>query len=478
MVHSATQSIKDLSSLLSTFEDKMRSERLPEACITTFRHYYQMVYNKETGSIPERSITAVPPESIAKLDSLRHYSTSGIPLLSRTALIKLNGGLGTTMGCMGPKSLIPVKNELTFLDIIIKNLIVCNKKYATTTPLILMNSFNTETESLNLIKQYPEIHTAIPASFIQHKFPRISEKTLEPVSFPNAPDAEWNPPGHGDLYLALKTSGTLRHLLENNFKYAFISNSDNVNAHLDPSIPGYMDAMKLDFLMEVAQRTPSDQKGGHLALDLNGSFVLREIKQCPHDDLHFFEDVHRHQFFNTNNLWINLESLDELLNKNGGSINLPLICNQKVLSASDKNTISVYQLESAMGSVISYFPATAIINVPRTRFLPVKNINDLVLMQSDAYSLTEEYALQLHTLTNDAPPSIKLDPVFFGNVTQLAERFPGGTPSLRNCSSLIVKGDIHFGTNITINGITSITNNSSHPVTIPDASTLTGTIIY
>ena len=43
-------------------------------------------------------------------------------LLSKLIVIKLNGGLGTSMGCVGPKSLIQVRNDSTFLDLTVQQI--------------------------------------------------------------------------------------------------------------------------------------------------------------------------------------------------------------------------------------------------------------------------------------------------------------------------------------------------------------------
>ena len=87
---------------------------------------------------------------------------------------------------------------------------------------------------------------------------------------------EWNPPGHGDIYIALETSGILEKLLQADYRYAFISNIDNLGATLDTEILAYIESHSLPFLLEVTKRTEMDRKGGHLARHKNGHLVLRE----------------------------------------------------------------------------------------------------------------------------------------------------------------------------------------------------------
>ena len=96
-------------------------------------------------------------------------------------------------------------------------------------------------------------------------------------------------------------------LLANGYEVAFVSNADNLGAELDPLPLGYFVSERLPFLMEVADRTAADRKGGHLARrKSDGRLALRESAQCPDEDTDAFQDVDRHRYFNTNNLWINL----------------------------------------------------------------------------------------------------------------------------------------------------------------------------
>ena len=92
-------------------------------------------------------------------------------------VVKLNGGLGTTMGCEGPKSIIKVRDELTFLDITVQQIEYLNKKYDTNVPLVLMNSFNTDKDTKNMIKRYSGQRVEI-LTFNQSCFPRINKETL------------------------------------------------------------------------------------------------------------------------------------------------------------------------------------------------------------------------------------------------------------------------------------------------------------
>ncbi|MCP4043886.1 MAG: UTP--glucose-1-phosphate uridylyltransferase, partial [Gammaproteobacteria bacterium] len=341
----------------------MRAEGLPDSVIRTFEHYYAQLAEGETGLIPETAI--VPIDALPDAEEFPpELAEAGEAALSKTVLLKLNGGLGTSMGLDKAKSLLEVKNGLSFLDIIARQALHSGF------PLVLMNSFSTRDDSLARLEQYPGLQGAVPLDFLQHKVPKITATDLTPVSWAADPLLEWCPPGHGDLYTALVTSGMLDTLLEADFEYAFVSNSDNLGAVLEPTILGFFAEKGFPFLMEVADRTPADKKGGHLARLPEGQLVLRESAQCPDGDLGAFQDIDRHRYFNTNNLWLHLPALKRLMVSRENVLSLPMICNRKTVDPRDGSSTPVYQLETAMGAAIAVFPGAGAIRVPRSRFAP------------------------------------------------------------------------------------------------------------
>jgi UTP--glucose-1-phosphate uridylyltransferase len=128
-----------------------------------------------------------------------------------------------------------------------------------------------------------------------------------------------------------------------------------------------------------------------------------------------------------------------------------------------------------MGSAISFFERAAAVRVPRRRFSPVKNTDDLLAARSDAYELSDDWLVRLHA-DREAPPAIRLDPAHFKLIDAFEERFPHGPPSLRRCRSLKVEGDITFGAHITVEGDTVV--RTARPTTIPDDITLSGTCLF
>ena len=154
----------------------------------------------------------------------------------------------------------------------------------------------------------------MPLDFVQHKEPKLLVDGLAPAEWPADPSLEWCPPGHGDIYTALLTSGMLDALLERGYRYAFMSNSDNLGAVLDPRILGWFAREGLPYAAEVTERTEADRKGGHIARARgDGGLVLRETAQTPEEDMGAFTDVDRHPYFHVNNLWVDLRALATLL---------------------------------------------------------------------------------------------------------------------------------------------------------------------
>jgi len=452
---------------LPKFLRKMEGEDLPPRVIETFAHYYQKLVTGETGMIPENEISPVQRDDIAAAEDLEAYAQAGRSAFSEAVRLTLNGGLGTSMGLTGAKSLLAVKDGRSFLDIILEQA----RHHEVT--LVLMNSFNTDAETRSALeKSAPQQDVRF---FLQHKFPKVLQKDLSPVQWTQNPELEWNPPGHGDVYTALHTSGTLETLLSQGIRYAFISNSDNLGATMEASLLGYFAEKRFPFMMEVAEKTPSDVKGGHIARHQNGRLVLRESAQCPDEDMAAFRDIERHRFFNTNNIWINLQYLRDLFEREN-IIELPMIVNPKTVDPRDESSPAVYQIETAMGSAIGLFEGAAAIVVPRSRFFPVKKCNDLLAVRSDCYVLSDSGRLTLNPkrLRRDRPAVIEidLDPEFYKKIDQFDRRFPAGAPSLVDCESLTVAGDVVFGAGVVVSGNVTLRNRTADPVTIEPGTTL------
>ncbi|VEN72802.1 conserved hypothetical protein [Candidatus Desulfarcum epimagneticum] len=435
---------------------KMKEKGLPASARESFAFYHRQASRGETGLIPERDISPVPPHEITRAEDLKGFRDSGRRAVKKSAAIILNGGIGTGMGLSCPKSLVPVKDGRSFLEIIIAR---AQKDPAR---LVLMNSFRTHEQTRRaLARMNPPTP---PGMFVQRQFPKILAENHQPARWQADPEMEWNPPGHGDLYMALYSSGMLESLLKQGVAYAFVSNADNVGASLDPDLLGYFAEKSLPFMMEAAERTRRDSKGGHIARDTNGALILRESSQVPEQDRIWFSDIKRHRFFNTNNLWINLEFLREFIQKNK-MIRLPLILNPKPVCPKDPDSPPVHQIETAAGSAISLFEGARALRVPRSRFRPVKTCGDLLALRSDRFFFKKNGLVPSPGAQN-SPIEINLDPRHYGNLDSFEKRFSKGVPSLAACRSLEVEGDVFFEKGVTLKGHVAIRNRSGKPAAV------------
>ncbi len=459
---------------LPDFAAKMKAENLDDMVIETFEHYYRQALSGETGLIHDRDIQPVDLDEIQELGNLDIYQEQGESAFQHAVRVVLNGGLGTSMGLIGPKSLIEVKAGQSFLDVIMKQASNSNVK------LLFMNSFNTHDDTLNALTR---ISTAFkPLCFIQNKFPKVLRENYRPASWPSNPKLEWNPPGHGDVFTALYTSGMMQQLLKENIRYAFISNSDNLGARMDASLLGYFAQKDIPFMMEVAEKTPSDVKGGHLAkLRENGRFILREAAQCPESEMVAFQKIGHYRYFNTNSIWVNLNALNQIFQKHH-KILLPLILNKKSLDPRDTYSPPVYQLETAMGAAISLFDRSAAVRVPRSRFFPVKTCNDLLAMRSDCFVFTSKKNLRMNPdrKISDEQETIKinLDPGFYGKIDDFDKRFAEGTPSLVDCYTLNIEGDVRFEKDVRIKGSVTIRNTGKSQAVVKAGSIIDKDIVF
>jgi len=449
------------------FRRKMEREGLPELAIRTFAHYYGELRSGQTGLVAEDEIE--PASELPSLDDLAVSDAQGRSALRRTVLVKLNGGLATSMGMTRAKSLLEVKQGLTFLDVIAHQVRHLRAAHGCPLPLVLMDSFRTHDDSLAALAPHALQVEGLPLDFLQHKVPRIDARTLEPVSWPE-PEHEWCPPGHGDLYTALVTSGMLDALRERGFRHAFVSNADNLGATIDARIPAWMEAERVPFAMEVTDRTPADRKGGHLALRRrDGQLLLREAAQCPSEDEAAFQDVDRHRYFNTNNIWLDLDALHEALAARDFLLPLPMIRNEKPVDPRDAASPRTIQLETAMGAAIECFEDARALRVGRVRFAPVKTTNDLLAVASDAYELTDDYRIVRHPDAAEALV-VDLDPAFFKRIDHYEERFAAGPPSLLGARSLRVRGDVHFGAGVVVRGEAEVTAPEGQRLDLPDGA--------
>jgi UTP--glucose-1-phosphate uridylyltransferase len=451
-------------------ERKLREAGLPEIAIANFRRAFEALVTGVKATLGDAELEHVA--DVPDRGALADARALGEAALAETVVIKLNGGLGTSMGMTRAKSLVVVKDGLSFLDVTARQIVRLRERTGVAVPLVLMNSFRTRADSLAALAPYGRLSGPLAPDFLQHKVPRLAAADLAPIAWPAEPEHEWCPPGHGDLYPALQSSGLLDAMLAAGYRTAFVSNVDNLGAVLDPALLGWFVASRAPFAMEVKERTQADRKGGHLARTKDGRLVLREVAQCPPEERASFEDVSRWRFFNTNNLWLDLPALRDALAASEGVLPLPLILNEKPVDPEDPGSPRVIQLESAMGAAISVFENARAIRVPEERFAPVKTTADLLRVRSDAYRRDAEERIVPAAGGLGGAIAIELDPRFFRTVAELDLRTPHGPPSLLHCRRLAVRGDVRFGRGVVIEGDVALEAPVGARLDVPDGARL------
>eukprot|EP00812_Abedinium_dasypus_P008342 NODE_210_length_1803_cov_908.806064.p1 GENE.NODE_210_length_1803_cov_908.806064~~NODE_210_length_1803_cov_908.806064.p1 ORF type:complete len:493 (+),score=187.10 NODE_210_length_1803_cov_908.806064:134-1480(+) len=432
----------------------MGAEGLKPAFVNTWLGLYEKLCAGDKGFMPEAQI-----EPVTELQDLEGLPAGDPELLRKTVMLKLNGGLGTGMGLDRAKSLLEVREGNTFLDIIAQQTVKLRETFPV--HFMFMNSFSTSDDTRDFMRKYPQIHERWgEVEIMQNKAPKILQENMMPGVWPAKPNAEWCPPGHGDLYAALVCSGKLDLLIDAGYEYMFVSNSDNLGATMDLRLLGHLAGKGVPMIMEVCVRGEDDKKGGHLARSREtGGLTLRESAQCPPEDEAAFQDITKHRFFNTNNLWLNLRHLRAAMGESG-VLPLPLIVNEKTIDPSSKENPGpkVFQLETAMGAAISSLAGSDAVIVPFDRFSPVKTCNQLFGLRSDAYVISKDFTPEL------APGACKPIISFDGNykmVPDMEAAIPAGVPSLKDCRKLTVKGKVRFAPGTVIKGEVKIINSGS-----------------
>ncbi|XP_029986802.1 UTP--glucose-1-phosphate uridylyltransferase isoform X1 [Sphaeramia orbicularis] len=419
-----------------------------------------------------------PPEDL--IQPYEKIKAKGLPeniatSLNKLAVVKLNGGLGTSMGCKGPKSLISVRNENTFLDLTVQQIEHLNKTFNADVPLVLMNSFNTDEDTKKILQKYKH-HRVNIHTFNQSRYPRINKESLLPIAKNMGMSGEngeaWYPPGHGDIYASFQNSGLLDKLIAEGKEYIFVSNIDNLGATVDLFILHHLMSQPADkrceFIMEVTDKTRADVKGGTL-IQYEDHLRLLEIAQVPKAHVDEFKSVTKFKIFNTNNLWISLPAIKRLHEKN--SMDLEIIVNPKTLDGG----LNVIQLETAVGAAIKSFDNAMGVNVPRSRFLPVKTTSDLLLVMSNLYSLDAGSLTMSQKREFRTTPHVKLGSSFT-KVQEYLTRFEN-IPDMLELDHLTVSGDVTFGKSVSLKGTVIIIANHGDRIDIPAGAMLENKIV-
>jgi len=431
-----------------------------------FRNLFDRYISQLKTPIDWNKISTPPEDAIVDYNTLEEVNEKeAAALVSELAVCRLNGGLGTSMGCVGPKSAIEVKNNQSFLDLIVNQMQALNEKYSAKVPLVLMNSFNTNLDTQKIIKKY---NGRLPImTFQQNQFPRLRKDSLLPLSVKKYGVRSSYPPGHGDFYQSIAKTGILDTLIKQGKKYMFIANADNLGASIDLKILAKMKQTGSPFIMEVTDKTRADVKGGTLVKTDHHDLRLLEIAQVPKDYVEEFKSVKKFKIFNTNNIWVNLLELKEKIESN--RLKLDVIVNKKFI-----DHLPVIQLETAIGSGINFFEGSLAVKVPRIRFVPIKKTDDLLLVQSNLFIIDKGVLVKNPERQFEGLPLIRLGENF-QDVEEYQNRFQT-IPDILELDLLTVVGNVHFGKNMTLRGNVILVCESGE-LHLPDNSLLENKVL-
>ncbi|EER42967.1 UTP-glucose-1-phosphate uridylyltransferase [Histoplasma capsulatum var. duboisii H88] len=468
----ASQMRNALNALADTVTDPKEKQRFEAEMDNFFSLFRRYLNDKAKGNVLSWDRIAPPqPSQVVEYSELGN--SASVDFLKKLAVIKLNGGLGTSMGCVGPKSVIEVREGMSFLDLSVRQIEYLNRTYNVNVPFVLMNSFNTDEDTQSIIKKY-EGHNIDILTFNQSRYPRILKDSLLPApkSY-QAPITDWYPPGHGDVFESLYNSGTLDKLLDRGVEIVFLSNADNLGAVVDMRILEHMVKNKAEYIMELTDKTKADVKGGTI-IDYEGRARLLEIAQVPKEHVNEFKSIKKFKYFNTNNIWMNLRAIKRVVEHN--ELEMEIIPNDKSIPADRKGEadISIIQLETAVGAAIRHFKNAHGVNVPRRRFLPVKTCSDLMLVKSDLYTL-QHGQLVMDPNRFGGAPLIKLGSDF-KKVSDFQKRIPS-IPRILELDHLTISGAVNLGRGVTMKGTVIIVATEGSTIDIPPGSVLENVVV-
>jgi UTP--glucose-1-phosphate uridylyltransferase len=266
----------------------------------------------------------------------------------------------------------------------------------------------------------------------------------------------------------LVDSGVLDKLLGMGKEYVFLSNIDNLAATVSFDILDYMMEHGNEFIMEVTEKTRADIKGGTL-IKYHGKTKLLEIAQVPKEHVSEFKSIKKFKIFNTNNLWISLKAIKRVVTDDALKT-IDIIQNPKVVKS-----VRYLQLETAAGAAVQFFEKSIGVNVPRSRFLPVKLTSDLLAVQSDLYKLDHGTLVMNPERVFPSVPVVKLGDKY-KYVSDYQKRL-GGKINILELDHLTISGDVYLGPNVTLKGTVIIVANEGERIDIPQGAILEDKVI-
>ena len=272
-------------------------------------------------------------------------------------MIKLNGGLGTSMGLDRAKSLLEVRDGLSFLDIIARQVLAAREEHDVTLPLVFMNSWRTRDDTAARARglrprgratcRWTSCRTRSRSS-APTTSPRSSGRRTRTSSGARPGTATSTPP----CAAAGCWTGSSRPASSGRSCRTPTTSARRPT----PGSPSGSPSSGAPFAIEAVRRTPSDRKGGHFARRTSDErIVLRETAQTLDEDKEALADLSRHRYCSTNNLWFDLEAMRDELDRRDGVLGLAMIKNTKTVDPADADSPEVIQIETAMGAAIEVF---------------------------------------------------------------------------------------------------------------------------
>ncbi|KAG0582020.1 hypothetical protein KC19_3G027000 [Ceratodon purpureus] len=397
-------------------------------------------------------------------------------LLHKLIVVKLCGTLGRSLGTTQPKSLVEIHSEQSFVDLAVQQIEVLNVKYNAKVLLVLATSDNTDRAVKQAVKKYSASDVDIIV-FNQTEYPR----EVWPVTPKLGEDGGYLT-NNGDLFAAFSFSGKLDELLALGKEYLFISNCDNLGATVDLNMLNNLSENQCDYCMEVTPKNGTDAE--------NGAYVSSE----GNIELLEFEEVSRSQneksrsgdvkVVNTNSTWVNLKAVKRLAEIEA----LDIYCSSKGAGEGENIT---FQLQTSSGAplyslqvngeifenlpiegnsdllLVQFFDGSVAVEVPRTRFHPIRDTSDLLLFRSDLYTVREGVVCPNPLRLSDVNPTIELEGLKLRKMQYFTERLKH-IPSLLELSSLRVIGDVWFGSDVILQGKVVIWAKKDERIDIPD----------
>ncbi|XP_004500712.1 UTP--glucose-1-phosphate uridylyltransferase-like [Cicer arietinum] len=394
--------------------------------------------NKKKNNLAKVGITVIPYDSLAPLPEDIEETKK---LLDKLVVLKVNHASGRNMGFENPKSAIDICDGKTFLDLIINQIETLNSKYECQVPLLIFNKDDTHDSTLKVLEKYSESSIDV-RTFKQGEDPKLA------LSSEHSSKGEVHTFDDGDIFRSLMIGGTLDLLLSQGKEYILVMKSDNVATIVDPSILNHLMTNAIDYCMEV---TPSHTFNVILT-PMN--FKLQEIAR--NQDKHLKD---KFKLIDTTNMWVSLRAIKRLIDSNKLKLKKPS-------SLKENDYDQTLLQETDTGPAVQFFESVIGVSIPESRFLPLDATSDLLLLQSDLYTLREGALTRNPARTNPLNPVIDFGPEF-EKIGDFEGRFRS-IPSITGLDSLIVRGDVWFGANITLKGHVTIVAKPGLKLEIPD----------